>query len=104
MQFLGLILRITLIRSVAFRQGKEYNFCEFGHLFWRPLGWLARSQFFPWLRTVTGGGNKFTFQWFNYIARFRTYVAFVLYLHKEINESHKNLFRNFFIDAVCSDA
>ncbi len=32
---------------IAFRLGKDYNFWEFGHLFWRPFGWFVWSRFFP---------------------------------------------------------
>ena len=29
--------------AVAFRNGVDYRFWEFGHLFWRPLGWLLSA-------------------------------------------------------------
>ncbi|MEJ7699139.1 MAG: hypothetical protein WKF71_05775 [Pyrinomonadaceae bacterium] len=28
---------------IAFRQGGNYKFGDFGHLFWRPLGWFIWS-------------------------------------------------------------
>ncbi len=31
---------------IAFQQGKDYEFVEFGHLLWRPLGWALWSNFF----------------------------------------------------------
>lgn len=32
---------------IAFRTGRNYNFWEFGHLFWRPFGSFIWSRFFP---------------------------------------------------------
>jgi len=56
---------------VAFQQGKDYNFWEFGHLFWRPSGWLVWSRFFPSAENGFWRGEiNLTFQWLSYIAGF----------------------------------
>ena len=63
---------------IAFQQNVNYNFWEFGHLFWRPLGWLVWFQFSP-----NGGADSWrkeiitTFLWFNYIAGFCSTLLFV---------------------------
>jgi hypothetical protein len=61
---------------VAFQQNQNYNFWEFGHLFWRPLGWFFWSHIFS-----SGEGNFWrseinsTFQTFSYIAGFVATLA-----------------------------
>ena len=56
---------------VAFQRGQNYNFWEFGHLFWRPAGWLAWSQLIQPSETAFWRGEiNLTFQWLSYIAGF----------------------------------
>jgi len=69
--------------AIAFQEGGNYNFWEFGHLFWRPLGWVVWSQLFQsgyignWRMEMNS-----TFQWLNYIAGFVSTLALVAILRK----------------------
>lgn len=61
---------------VAFEQGKNYNFWEFGHLFWRPLGWFAWSRAFAAADfSLWRGEINSTFQWLSYAAGFAATLA-----------------------------
>jgi hypothetical protein len=40
---------------VAFTLGRNYDFWEFGHLFWRPLGWLLYVVCRPVTSLIAGG-------------------------------------------------
>ncbi|MEN3329568.1 MAG: hypothetical protein V7638_4375 [Acidobacteriota bacterium] len=50
---------------IAHAAGRNYDFWEFGHLFWRPLGWMVFAVFRPVTSLVAGAG-------------FRPNVSFVL--------------------------
>jgi hypothetical protein len=56
---------------VAFQQNQNYNFWEFGHLFWRPLGWFVWSHVFSSAESSFWRSEiNLTFQTFSYIAGF----------------------------------
>lgn len=40
---------------LAYDRGQYYEFWEFGHVLWRPLGWLLMKASRPLLLTVSGG-------------------------------------------------
>jgi hypothetical protein len=44
---------------VSFVGGRNYDFWEFGHLFWRPLGWLLYALCKPLTSLVAGGDVRF---------------------------------------------
>lgn len=63
---------------VNFQQGGNYHFWEFGHLFWRPVGWFVWTQFFPLTENGYWRGEIFsTFQWFSYVAGLGAILIFV---------------------------
>lgn len=67
----------------AFQQGKNYHFWEFGHLFWRPLGWLVWSVFFPSAENDFWRGEiNSVFQWLGYIAGFGSVLTLAAILKK----------------------
>jgi hypothetical protein len=43
---------------VAHAAGRNYDYWEFGHLFWRPLGWLVFVVFRPVTSLVAGDGFR----------------------------------------------
>ena len=43
---------------VAHATGRNYDFWEFGHLFWRPLGWLVFVVCRPIIKVVAGDGFR----------------------------------------------
>lgn len=54
-----------------FHRGKYYDFWEFGHLLWRPLGWLVWTTFFDLSDPYLWRYQIFkVFQWFNLAAGF----------------------------------
>ena len=42
---------------LAYNSGRNLDFWEFGHLFWRPLGWLLFVALGPLIRAFTGGDS-----------------------------------------------
>src|SRR5215510_1250361 len=56
----------------AHQQGRYLQFWEFGHLFWRPLGWLAYRLFNPLTSLIFAGDERakitFTLISINWIA------------------------------------
>jgi len=44
---------------VSFVGGRNYDFWEFGHLFWRPLGWLLYALYRPLTSLVASGDVRF---------------------------------------------
>lgn len=68
---------------INFQQGHNYNFWEFGHLFWRPSGWLGWSRFFSssvesnWQHEINS-----TFQSLSYLAGLGSALIFVGILKK----------------------
>lgn len=68
---------------VAFQQGKNYNFWEFGHLFWRPSGWFGWSLFFSSVdETYWRSQINAVFQSFSYVAGFGSTLILVGILKK----------------------
>jgi hypothetical protein len=48
------------VDSIAsFVGGRNYEFWEFGHLFWRPLGWLLYALYKPMTSSVASGDVRF---------------------------------------------
>jgi len=43
---------------VAYNRGEYYEFWEFGHVLWRPLGWLLMRATKPLISSVVDGGLK----------------------------------------------
>lgn len=43
--------------AVAFAQGTDYRLWEFGHLFWRPLGWALSRPLQPLTQAFVGDGD-----------------------------------------------
>lgn len=68
---------------IAFRLGENYNFWEFGHLFWRPFGSFIWSRFFP---AVEGnfwrGEVNLIFQWTSYVVGFVSTATLIGILKK----------------------
>ncbi len=75
----------------AFQNGKDYNFVDFGHLLWRPLGWLVWSTFFDLSDPSIWRYQIFQiFQGFSYAAGFGStllvaYILRVLKVHDWVN-------------------
>lgn len=44
--------------AVAFVNGVDYRFWEFGHLFWRPLGWLLSRVWLPVTQLRVGADTR----------------------------------------------
>jgi hypothetical protein len=40
---------------VSYDRGQYYEFWEFGHILWRPIGWVLMSAFRPVLLSLSGG-------------------------------------------------
>src|SRR6185503_5213278 len=40
---------------VSYDRGQYYEFWEFGHILWRPIGWVLMKAFRPVLLSLSGG-------------------------------------------------
>ncbi|MEP6925632.1 MAG: hypothetical protein ABI954_14290 [Pyrinomonadaceae bacterium] len=68
---------------IFFEHGKNYNFWEFGHLLWRPLGWLVWTKIY---HSTEGGFWRSeiasVFQYLSYFAGFASTLILVGILKK----------------------
>jgi hypothetical protein len=68
---------------IAFRLGENYNFWEFGHLFWRPFGSFTWSRFFSAADSGFWRGEvNLIFQWMSCIAGLVSTVTLIGILKK----------------------
>lgn len=68
--------------AIAFRADRDYHFWEFGHLFWRPLGWFVWSRFPITNEEFWRGELNLVFQWTSLVAGFFSTVVLIGILKK----------------------